>query len=393
MCEQEVGPSKMNAKRFRNSLEGTLAHYVGTEYAVGTSMGRTALLALLKSLDLSGGEVIVPGYTCEVVPNAVLKAGGIPVFVDTNEDNYRISLEHLNSLITGRTKAIVVCHTFGHTEDFDQIASIASGSNDKICLIEDAAHALGAEYHGKRVGGLGNAAILSFTKNMVGLGGGAVVTNDPSLATRVRHIVDLTEHSSARNALFFGALSFLDTRRAVSTTGNKLMETLNRLPNLFSSISEDYFSTMKTPGDMSMARIQAGFTAFQLGRLDHLNEWRNRNRRILDALLGSTENIDVGGPDEDHTKPICIWYVMRTKGSGRRNDFIVRCRKNRLFLSSFWDPLPIERYAYNTFQTPADVPNARRLARKTLVFKMSHSLSRRKLERVARIIEEAGGMI
>ncbi|MDD2834706.1 MAG: aminotransferase class I/II-fold pyridoxal phosphate-dependent enzyme, partial [Methanothrix sp.] len=71
-----------------SELECQLASYVETEYAICTSMGRTALLVLLKSIGIStGDEVIVPAYICEVVPNAVLKAGATPIFVDINSEN------------------------------------------------------------------------------------------------------------------------------------------------------------------------------------------------------------------------------------------------------------------------------------------------------------------
>lgn len=155
----------MIQKKLVESFEEEFAAYIGTKYAIGTSMGRTALFVILKAIGLEeNDEVIIPAYICEVVPNSVVKLKGVPIFVDINLENYHISLFHLQSLINIKTKAIIIDHIFGYPEEIDAIKEIIKKSGQKIFLIEDAAHALGAEYKNHKVGSLGDIGFFQFYK-------------------------------------------------------------------------------------------------------------------------------------------------------------------------------------------------------------------------------------
>src|SRR4030042_1188094 len=196
-------------------LEARLAEYIGVKHAIGASLGRTALLVLLKSIGIEReDEVIMPAYICEVVPNAVLKSGGIPVFVDIEPDDYHISIPHLKSLLSERTRAVIINHTFGYPEDVDRIKD-ALGDRD-IYLIEDVAQALGAKYKGRRAGSLGDAAFLSLSKNIFNIGGGAITTNNESIASKAESLLSGAKANSLFTHLLIGLMSFLETRRVHS---------------------------------------------------------------------------------------------------------------------------------------------------------------------------------
>ncbi len=141
--------------------------------------GRVALYAILKAMGVGpGDEVILPGFTCVVVPNAIVYLGAKPVYVDIDPQTYNIDPDKIKDKITNKTKAIIAQHTFGIPAHMDQIQSIAREYN--LYVIEDSCHTLGSKYKGKEVGSLSDAAFFSsqWSKPVTtGLGGWAVVNN------------------------------------------------------------------------------------------------------------------------------------------------------------------------------------------------------------------------
>ena len=119
-----------------------------------------ALYAILSSLDIGrGDEVIITGFTCAVVPNAVLRAGAIPVYCDISVDNFGTCSKSLSTLITSRTRVIIAQHTFGIPCDIDRIAKVAKING--IILVEDCALSLGSKLKGRSLGTYGDFAIFS----------------------------------------------------------------------------------------------------------------------------------------------------------------------------------------------------------------------------------------
>ncbi|MEF3254241.1 MAG: aminotransferase class I/II-fold pyridoxal phosphate-dependent enzyme [Deferribacterales bacterium] len=149
--------------------------------------GRVALYAILKSIGISSGdEVILPGFTCVVVPNAIKYTGAKPVYVDINPIDYNIDVNRIEEKINAKTKVIIAQHTFGIPADMDKIRSLTKRYN--IYLVEDACHVLGSRYQGVEVGLLGDAAFFSsqWSKPITtGLGGWAVI-NDETLIAKMR---------------------------------------------------------------------------------------------------------------------------------------------------------------------------------------------------------------
>lgn len=141
--------------------------------------GRVALYAILEAIGIKpGDEVILPGFTCVVVPNAIVYLGAKPVYVDIDKDTYNIDINKIEEKITGKTKAIIAQHTFGIPAELDAILKIAKEHN--LYVIEDSCHALGSKYKGKEVGNIGDAAFFSsqWSKPVTtGLGGWAKINN------------------------------------------------------------------------------------------------------------------------------------------------------------------------------------------------------------------------
>ncbi len=170
------------------AFETDYARFCGSEYAVGVSNGLEALSLVLRACDIGpGDEVIVPSNTYIATWLAVTHVGARPVPVEPDMVTYNIDPELIGAAITDRTRAIIPVHLYGHPVDLDPILEIAK--QRQLRVIEDGAQAHGAVYKGKRLGAHGDAVAWSFYpgKNLGAIGdAGAVTTNDPVLAERLR---------------------------------------------------------------------------------------------------------------------------------------------------------------------------------------------------------------
>jgi len=160
-------------------FEQALAKYVGAKYAVAFSSGTAALHAACFAAGISeGDEVITTPITFAASANCVLYMGGKPVFADIDSRTYNIDPQCIKEHITARTKAIIPVDFTGQPADLDAILEIARAHN--LVVIEDAAHALGAEYKGRRIGSISDMTMFSFhpVKHITTGEGGAITTNN-----------------------------------------------------------------------------------------------------------------------------------------------------------------------------------------------------------------------
>jgi len=170
------------------AFEREIAQLVGVEHAVGLSSGTDALLVALMALGVGpGDEVIVPTFSFFATAGCVSRVGGTPKLVDIDPRTYNIDPSQAAAAITPNTRAIVPVHLFGQCADMDPIVAVARSAG--IAVIEDAAQAIGATYHGRQAGSMGTAGCFSFfpSKNLGAFGdGGLLTTRDGELAREVR---------------------------------------------------------------------------------------------------------------------------------------------------------------------------------------------------------------
>lgn len=167
-------------------FEKKIADYVGAKYAVAVSNGTAALhVACLAAGIKPGDEVITTPITFAASANCVLYCGGTPVFADINPVTYNIDPEDIRRKITKNTKAIIAVHFTGQPCEMDEIHAIAREHN--LLVIEDAAHALGADYKGKMVGNISDMTTFSFhpVKHITTGEGGMITTNSQELFQRL----------------------------------------------------------------------------------------------------------------------------------------------------------------------------------------------------------------
>ncbi len=167
-------------------FEQALSEYLDSPHALTLSSATAGLHLALEALDLApGDEVITTPLTFVATINTIVLAGGRPVFVDIDAGTRNMDIERLAAAIGPRTRAIIPVHFAGLPVDLDPLYALAQ-KND-IRVIEDAAHAIGTEYKGRRIGAFGDTQVFSFhpNKNMTTAEGGCVTTRDDQLARRI----------------------------------------------------------------------------------------------------------------------------------------------------------------------------------------------------------------
>lgn len=162
-------------------FEKQFSDRVGSKYAVSFPSGRSGLFALLKSLDISHKEVVIPSYTCIVVPSAIIASKNILRFVDISLYNYNMNIDEISSVISKEVRCMIPTHMYGYPLD---IKKIRDEVGDDIYIIEDAAQAILT----KDVGRFGDAAFYSFNieKQIFTFGGGMVTTNNQEIYDKLQ---------------------------------------------------------------------------------------------------------------------------------------------------------------------------------------------------------------
>lgn len=233
------------------AFEAAWAEYCQARYCICVNTGTAALrLAVMAAGLQAGDEVIVPPYTFISTASAVLEANGVPIYVDIEPDTYNLDPQKIEAAITPRTRAIIPVHFAGLPCDMTRINAIAKKHH--LVVIEDAAHAHGAEFQGRRAGSLGDIGCFSFqaSKTLTSGEGGAITTSEEGFERIARSL-----HTVGR------------------IQGGKWYE----------------HHTMG--GNYRMPEFAGGLLLSQLKRLDEQIERRERNAQYLDERLSAIPGI------------------------------------------------------------------------------------------------------
>jgi dTDP-4-amino-4,6-dideoxygalactose transaminase len=297
------------------AFEFEFAEYCEVSHCIGVGNGLEALHLTMLAYGIGPGcEVIVPANTFIATWLAVSQTGAIPVPIEPLESTHNIDPKKVEAAITNRTRAIIPVHLYGQPADMDSINQIASRYD--LTVIEDAAQAQGALYRGKKTGSLSHAAATSFYpgKNLGCLGdGGAVLTNDPNIAKKVR-----------------------------------------QLRNYGSSIK--YFHEVMGYNSR-LDELQAAILRAKLKRLDDWNE----NRRIVAAEYSERlRDLDLLLPEiASFAEPVWHLYVVRSKqreklqsrlsseGIGTVVHYPVPPHRQLCYVGQDWNDFPISEMLAN----------------------------------------------
>ena len=337
------------------ALESEIAAYCRCQYAIGVSSGTDALLVSLMAIGIEpGDEIITTPYTFFATAGAIARLGARPVFADIDPKTYNLNPFAIRALITSRTRAIVPVHLFGQMAEMDMIMQIARQHG--LCVIEDAAQAIGSEHHGQRAGSLGDLACLSFfpSKNLGGCGdGGMVTTNDRKLADRLRL---LRNHGFSPKYL------------------NKVVG-----------------------GNFRLDALQAAVLRVKFAHLDAWTEARRRNAAAYRELLlqagcvGSEEdgadNPSIRLPYEAPSgRHVYNQFVIR---SSQRNDLKAHLRDRKIGTEIYY-PVPMhlqECFAYLKYDK-GNFPVSEAAAEESLALPIYAELTRQQLDAVVAAVTE-----
>lgn len=297
--------------------ENIFKEYLGVKYAYSFWKGRVALYAILKALGIGeGDEVILQGFTCIVVPNAIIYCGARPVYVDIDPHTYNVDINKIEEKISPRTKAIIVQHTFGLPVQIEPVIDIVKKYGLRI--IEDCAPALGATYKGKKVGTFGDAAFFSFQWSKVistGLGGIAV-TNNPDIAKGIEKFREDCIYPSKRElatlALQLRLYAWM-YNPTLHWIGLKIHRLLSNLGIFIGSSSNcELRNEIKPDGyEKLFSEVQARVGLKEFSRLDKYNQHRRYIAALYDTHLREN-NLPIAYPDKTN-ESIYLRYPLLVK--------------------------------------------------------------------------------
>lgn len=325
------------------AFEEEFAGFCGAAHCVGVSNGLDALQLVLRAWDIGAGdEVIVPSHTFIATWLAVTYTGATPVPVEVDAATFNLDPARVADAITPRTRAIIPVHLYGLTAAMDVIMEIAERHGIKV--LEDAAQAHGARYRGRRAGALGHAAAFSFYpgKNLGALGdAGAVTTDDPVLAQRVR---SLANYGSARK--------YEHVEKGVN------------------------------------ARLDEVQAAVLRAKLPFLEEWNQRRRQIAATYQRELADTCIGLPHvPEWAEPSWHLFVVR---SNNRDGLQQRLADSGVHTLIHYPTPPHRQPAYAGLAAQlGDFPIADSLAREVLSIPIGPHLSDAEIEHVVQQIRNA----
>jgi dTDP-4-amino-4,6-dideoxygalactose transaminase len=304
-------------------FESSFARYVGTEHAISTSSGTTALhIALLANGVGKDDEVLIPPVTFFATASTVLFCGAKPVFADIDPDTFNMDVGKVEEAITPKTKAIVPVHMYGQPVDMKPLMETAEKHDLKI--IEDACQSHGAEYDGKKVGTFGHANCFSFypTKNMVAGEGGMITTDDADLKTES---ILLREHGEITQ---------------------------------YEHVVLGY--------NFRITELGAAIGVEQLKKLPGFIEKRQANARRLNEGLGDLEGIQIPNVI-DNASHVYYQYIIKVDGFPFNRDQLVEFLKGKEIGARPSYPKPLSEQAIlRTLGAAADCPVAREVLPKMM---------------------------
>ena len=329
---------------FVTRFENEFAEFCECSHGVAVSNGTVALHLALVVLGIGpGDEVIVPTLTFVATANAVQYTGAKPVFADSEPHTWNLDPAAVEAAVTPRTRAIIPVHVYGHPADMDPILEIANRHN--LYVIEDAAEAHGAEYKGKRAGGMGHFGCFSFYGNkIITTGeGGMLVSNDPELARRAQFLKDHAMDPEKR--YWHPEVGF----------------------------------------NYRLTNIQAALGVAQLERIDHLIGLRRAHARQYDAELEGVRGL-TPQPEAPWAHSVYWMYSVLVEDDYgfTRNEVVAGLREHEIDTRPFFYP----SHTMPPYQTGQHLPVAEGLSRKGINLPSGPTLSEEQISTVCHVLRE-----
>ncbi|MBI5803872.1 aminotransferase class I/II-fold pyridoxal phosphate-dependent enzyme [Candidatus Pacearchaeota archaeon] len=343
-------------------FEDLMRSYIGCRHAIALNSCTGALHLALVALGIGkGDEVITSPVTWPSTVNVIIHSGATPVFVDINKQTLNMDLNKLEEKISEKTKAIIPVDMAGQPCGLSRIVEIARKHN--LHIIEDAAHAIGAEYKGKKIGNIDGITASCFSfypiKNITTIEGGLVATNDDNLAEKIRI---LSLHGISKDAW-----------------------------KRYSDKGTPHWQVIMPGWKYNMTDVQASLGIHQIKKLDKFIETRDKYKRMYDEAFGSIHEIILPREIEEikHSRHLYIIMLALEKLRINRDEFIALMKEAGIgtgvhFISMHLQPYYREKFGFNE----NDFPNAKYISDRIVSLPLYPKMTENDISRVIQTVKE-----
>ncbi|PID87537.1 hypothetical protein CSB07_01040 [Candidatus Gracilibacteria bacterium] len=336
-------------------LEKSLLNYIGVKKSKIISFynGRSAICHCLKLIKIKeDDEVIVSGYTCVSVSNAVIQSGAKIVYIDINKNNLGIDIKKLESNINKKTKVIIIQHTFGKPSSVNEIIKIAKKNN--VLVIEDCAHSLGSEYKGKKLGSFGDFSIFSTGRDKVisSVTGGFLIINNKKYSESAKEIkkkLIMPSNLLISRNLFYNIFGYISYKTYGFLSIGKVVMYISRKFNIITEIltKEEKNLNYKKFNYLlpnSLAYLALG----ELKKIDIYNKHRNKISFYYDNKINKSNKVYFLKKDEYNNN---YRYPFICKNEKEKKSLLKYMKKNNILLGKSWSGINIVPYGTSLDRT------------------------------------------
>lgn len=338
-----------------DEFEDKLAEYMGTKHAITFNSGTSALHAILLAHDVKGKEVIIPSFTFVSTATSVIMAGGTPIFAESEDKTFGISIESVKNKITEKTKAVIALH-YGGTPSREIIELKKLCKEKNLILIEDNAESMGAEINNKKAGTIGDAGMLSFCQNkIITTGeGGAIITNDSEIYHKC-----------------------------------KLIRSHGRLEG-----QEDYFSSIEDNDYISigynwrMPTMNAALGISQLKKIDRFISLRREKGKYIKKELEDINKITFP-LEEENSKSVFQMFTMVLPEEKTRNNLQKLLQEKRIMSKVYFQPAHLKTIYTKQFNyKKGDLPKTELISQRVITIPFYPDIPYTDLDKIIKAIKE-----
>lgn len=371
--------------------EKELRRYLNAKYSFSFNSGRSALMTILKALNLSPGkEILIQAFTCNATVNPILWNNLEPVFVDCN-NNFNLDINDLKKKISSKTRAVIVQHTFGIPAEIEKIKKICEQNN--IILIEDCAHSLGASYKGKKVGTFGDLSFFSFSRDKVisSVYGGMIITNNSEIKQKIEKIykkIDFPSsfwvfqqliHPLLFEYLFLPLYNFLKIGKVMLILAQQLKIVSKAVHYTEKQGKKPSYFPAKLPNGLATLALN------QIKKIDKFNKHRRELAKIYQKEFSGTEfKFPVLEKEKD---PIYLRFPLTHSSA---HEIIVKSWSNNLLIGD-WYRSPVAPYDTNLKKVhyqKGSCPKAEELTLSTFNLPTHINISKEQARKITQFIKK-----
>ena len=354
-----------------------------------TDMGRSAFRLIIEKFNLQNSEILFPAFICDIFYPLFKKYNLSPVFLDINLKTFNIKPEEIEKKITKKTKAILVCHTYGFPADLRKILPLAKKYN--LLVIEDCTHSFGAKYDGKFLGNFGEASFFSLYKLFPTLRGGmAVIKTQKSKVKNQKSSFQGSPFRWKRNGTVVKSQNYLKETHFSFRDFLSLLNCFSFFSFLFkkygAKIAPKYVREEKLSEIGGLNRVSLNIFSWQMRNFEKILE----KRREL-GLIFQEELKKLGFEVQESKNNIFTFLSAQVPKNIDRDKFVIGLRKKGVFLTRIWkDPIILNPEVQKEYDiNPEEFPETLQAAKRIVNFPLQNFYTKKEIKNLIEKIKTA----